>query len=80
MEKTTFRDPLVTTVLEGYRLLQVDVTNPDDPGGTAIKKRYGVFGPPAILFFNADSREYQSERRYGFIGADALVALLNSLE
>ncbi|MBT3429276.1 MAG: hypothetical protein HN428_02510, partial [Proteobacteria bacterium] len=49
-------------------------------GGTAIKKRYGVFGPPAILFFNADSREYQSERRYGFIGADVLVALLNSLE
>ncbi len=80
MEKTTFRDPLVTTALGGYRLLQVDVTDPDDPGGTAIKKRYGVFGPPAILFFNADSREYQSERRYGFIGADVLVALLNSLE
>lgn len=80
MEKTTFRDPLVTTALGGYRLLQVDVTDPDDPGGTAIKKRYGVFGPPAILFFNADGREYQSERRYGFIGADVLVALLNSLE
>ncbi len=80
MEKTTFRDPLVTTALAGYRLLQVDVTDPDDPGGTAIKKRYDVFGPPAVLFFNADGREYQAERRYGFIGADALVALLNSLE
>ncbi len=80
MEKTTFRDPLVTTALAGYRLLQVDVTDPDDPGGTAIKKRYDVFGPPAVLFFNADGREYQAERRYGFIGADVLVALLNSLE
>jgi len=80
MEETTFRDPLVTAALGGYRLLQVDVTDPDDPGGAAIKKRYGVFGPPAILFFNADGREYQAERRYGFIGADAFVALLNSLE
>ena len=80
METTTFRNPLVTTALAGYRLLQVDVTDPDDPGGAAIKKRYGVFGPPAVLFFNADGREYQAERRYGFIGADALLALLNSLE
>ena len=80
MEKTTFRNPLVTTALAGYRLLQVDVTDPDDPGGAAIKKRYGVFGPPAVLFFNADGQEYQAERRYGFIGADALLALLNSLE
>ena len=56
------------------------MTDPDNPGGAAIKKRYGVFGPPAVLFFNADGREYQAERRYGFIGADALVALLNSLE
>ncbi|HCX88838.1 MAG TPA: thiol:disulfide interchange protein [Gammaproteobacteria bacterium] len=80
MENTTFQDPAVTAALEGYRLLQVDVTDPDGPGGTAIKKRYGVFGPPAMLFFNAKGREYRAQRRYGFIGADALVELLNSLE
>ncbi len=80
MEETTFRDPLVITALGGYRLLQVDVTDPDDSGGTAIKKRYGVFGPPAILFFNVDGQEYRAERRYGFIGTDGFVALLNSLE
>jgi len=80
MENTTFRDPAVTAALAGYRLLQVDVTDPDDPGGKDIKKRYGVFGPPAMLFLNTDGREYRAERLYGFIGADALVALLNSLE
>ena len=80
MENTTFRDPAVTAALGNYRLLQVDVTDPDDPGGKDIKKRYGVFGPPAMLFLNADGREYREERLYGFIGADALVELLNSLE
>lgn len=80
METTTFRDPGVIAALGAYRVLKVDVTDPDDPEGAAIKKRYGVFGPPAILFFDADGREYEAQRRYGFVSADALVAVLNTLE
>ena len=56
------------------------MTDPDDPEGAAIKKRYGVFGPPAILFFDADGQEYKTERRYGFVSTDVLVAVLNTLE
>jgi thiol:disulfide interchange protein DsbD len=80
MERTTFQDPNVVAALASYRTLKVDVTDPDDPEGAAIKKRYGVFGPPAILFFDTDGREVETERRYGFVGADALVALLTDLE
>ena len=80
MERTTFQDPDVVAALASYRTLKVDVTDPDDPEGAAIKKRYGVFGPPAILFFDTDGREVETERRYGFVGADALVALLTDLE
>ena len=80
METTTFQDPGVIAALGAYRVLKVDVTDPDDPEGAAIKKRYGVFGPPAILFFDADGREYETERRYGFVSADALAAVLNTLE
>ena len=80
MERTTFQDPDVVAALAAYRTLKVDVTDPDDPEGAAIKKRYGVFGPPAILFFDTDGREVETERRYGFVSADALVALLTDLE
>ena len=80
METTTFQDSDVIAALGAYRILKVDVTDPDDPEGAAIKKRYGVFGPPAILFFDADGREYETERRYGFVSADALAAVLNTLE
>ena len=80
METTTFQDSDVIAALGAYRILKVDVTDLDDPEGAAIKKRYGVFGPPAILFFDADGREYETERRYGFVSADALAAVLNTLE
>jgi len=80
METTTFQDPSVIAALGAYRVLKVDVTDPDDPEGAAIKKRYGVFGPPAILFFDADGQEYETERRYGFVSTDVLVAVLNTLE
>jgi thiol:disulfide interchange protein DsbD len=79
MEESTFRDPGVTAALADYRLLQVDVTDPDDPKTSAIKKRYGVFGPPAILFFNANGDENTAQRLYGYKGAQAFVALLKTL-
>ena len=79
MEESTFRDPGVAAALAGYRLLQVDVTDPDDPKTSAIKKRYGVFGPPAILFFNANGDENTAQRLYGYKGAQAFVALLKTL-
>ena len=79
MEESTFRDPGVTAALAGYRLLQVDVTDPDDPKTSAIKKRYGVFGPPAMLFFDANGDENTAQRLYGYKGAQEFVALLKTL-
>jgi thiol:disulfide interchange protein DsbD len=79
MEESTFRDPGVAAALAGYRLLQVDVTDPDNPKTSAIKKRYGVFGPPAMLFFNANGDENTAQRLYGYKGAQAFVALLKTL-
>ena len=79
MEESTFRDPGVTAALADYRLLQVDVTDPDDPKTSAIKKRYGVFGPPAMLFFNANGDENTAQRLYGYTGPQAFVALLKTL-
>ena len=67
------------SALAGYRLLQVDLTDPDDPGPSAIKKRYGVFGPPAMLFFDPSGDEFGNQRLYGYRGAQEFATLLETL-
>ena len=79
MEKSTFKDQGVQRALADYRLLKVDVTDPEDPGTLAIKKHFGVFGPPAMLFFGADGVEHRDQRLYGFMGASDFARLLNNL-
>ena len=39
----------------------------------ALLKQFEIFGPPAILFFNADAVEIKSHRLVGFIKAEPFV-------
>ncbi|OYV17201.1 MAG: thiol:disulfide interchange protein DsbD, partial [Methylococcaceae bacterium NSP1-1] len=56
MEAYTFTDPKVKQALTGFVLLQADVTkNSDDD--KALLAKFNLIGPPAILFFGADSQE-----------------------
>jgi len=74
MENTTFTDPAVATRLNrAFVLVQIDVTDPDDPGTRAIKQAHGVYGPPAMLFFDASGSEVRSMRRYGYMGSEAFL-------
>ncbi len=69
MEQLTFRAPPVKAALQGALLLQADVTanSADD---RALLKRYGLFGPPAIILFDAAGKEtgrvigYQDAARF----------------
>jgi thiol:disulfide interchange protein DsbD len=79
MEKTTFSDPTVRDALKDYRLLKIDVTDPDDPGTKPIKKHLGVFGPPAMLFMNSQGVEQREQRLYGYLGASDFMALLEKI-
>ena len=56
MEHLTFSDPRVRTRLAQLNLLRADVTanNHDDQ---ALLKRFGLFGPPGIIFFDAQGNE-----------------------
>jgi len=78
MEKTTFADPRVRTALQRFVLLQADVTN-NDEASSAIKKKFGVFGPPALLFIGADGVERKDMRFYGYRNAEEFLALLGKL-
>lgn len=65
MEHTTLRDPGVRSALGHFRLLKVDVTE-DSPDGRALMKHYGLYGPPAYIFYDAQGRRLQGDTVVGF--------------
>ena len=67
MEKATFKHGQVGEVLANFVLVQVDVTDASNAATNAVKKRYGVYGPPAMLFFDSSGQERVELRRYGFM-------------
>jgi len=67
MEKLTFSDDRIHPKLGAIILLQADVTNNTDDD-KALLKRFHLFGPPGIIFFNDESAE--SGRVIGFEKAD----------
>jgi thiol:disulfide interchange protein DsbD len=69
MENTTFKDPGVQAGLSDYVLLRADVT-PNDEQDQALLKRFGLFGPPALLFFSIDGSELRAQRFIGYMDAD----------
>jgi thiol:disulfide interchange protein DsbD len=78
MERFTFSDPRVQERLSGWRVLQADVTaNSDDD--KALLARFGLFGPPGILFFNSAGEEIKNVRVIGFQGADEFLGTLSNL-
>ncbi len=79
MEKLTFVEPRVKAMLDQMLLLQVDVTanNADDK---AMLKRFGLFGPPGIIFFDREGREIPGKRVIGYQNADKFLGSLRSLE
>ena len=79
MERFTFSDPRVQSRFDHMLLLQVDVTanNADDQ---ALLKRFGLFGPPGIIFFGADGRELGGTRVIGYEDADAFLASMRKAD
>jgi len=65
MERFTFSDPQVQARLSGMTLLRVDVTA-NSANDKALLKRYRLFGPPGIVFFDASGREIEGVRVIGY--------------
>lgn len=66
MEHYTFTDPGVQAALADTVLLQADVTANDDQD-KALLKKFGLFGPPSILFFDSKGNERSRYRVVGFM-------------
>ncbi|MCG6976138.1 MAG: protein-disulfide reductase DsbD [Acidiferrobacterales bacterium] len=80
MEKTTFVDPQVTKVLnERFVALQVEVTDPNNPDTKAIKQRYSVFGPPAMIVLDRNGEIRKDLNFYGYKTPEEFLAVLNQV-
>jgi thiol:disulfide interchange protein DsbD len=75
MEVRTFADPQVQARLRGAVLLQVDVTR-NSRDDRALLKRFGLFGPPGVIFFDPQGQELAELRVIGFANASDFLAVL----
>jgi thiol:disulfide interchange protein DsbD len=69
MEEFTFTDAEVQKALANTVLVQADVTANDEQD-QALLKRFGVFGPPTIIFFGADGLQRQGYEVVGYMKAN----------
>lgn len=78
MEASTFSNPAVQARLAGFKLLKADVTanSADDK---ALLARFGLFGPPGILFFDKTGSEVKAVRVVGFQAADDFLRTLTRI-
>jgi thioredoxin:protein disulfide reductase len=75
METFTFSDARVKPRLDGMLLLQADVTA-NTAAHKALLKRFHLFGPPGIIFFDAQGREVEGLRVIGYQNAERFLKTL----
>jgi len=78
LDEVTFANPKVREKLSDYVLIRADVTK-NGAKEKALSKAYGVFGPPAILFFDKDLKVKKSKTIIGFIEPKEFLTHLNAL-
>jgi thiol:disulfide interchange protein DsbD len=76
MERFTFSDERVRARFRDMVLLQADVTA-SNADHSALLKRFRLFGPPGIIFFDRAGREIRGLRVIGYQSADRFVAALD---
>lgn len=76
MEAFTFTDATVQAQLNDVLLIQADVTA-NDKLDQALLKHFGLFGPPAIIFYDRNGDEIRNARLVGFLNAEAFSAHLD---
>ncbi len=78
MEAFTFTDPVVAKKMNQMLLLQVDVTA-NDEADRALLKRFRLFGPPGIIFFQPGGLEQRDIRVVGFQDAARFASTLDRM-
>jgi len=78
LEEVTFANQSVKAKMNEFVLIKADVTDNSDEN-KALSKKYGVFGPPVILFIDSNSKLLKAKTIVGFIGPDEFLTHLNKI-
>ncbi|OQX57477.1 MAG: hypothetical protein B5M52_07390 [Helicobacteraceae bacterium 4484_230] len=77
-EHITFADPAVKAKMAEFVLVQADVTvNTEEE--KALTKKFGLFGPPAIIFFDENGRKIEGADIIGYQPPEPFLQLLERL-
>jgi thiol:disulfide interchange protein DsbD len=78
MERYTFSDRQVHARMADFAKIQADVTA-NSAGHQALLKRFRLFGPPGIVFFDREGREIEGLRVIGFQPAERFAKVLDQV-
>lgn len=76
LEEITFQDEQVINKLQEFTLLKADVTENNDED-KALQKKFGVVGPPALIFWDKDKNEIQASRIIGYKNSKDFLEIVN---
>ena len=79
MEHDTLETPEVRRALKAFECYRIDMTENSD-ADLALLKRYRLFGPPGILFFDASGRELEHYRVVGALAKTEFLEKLSEVE
>ncbi|QKF72396.1 thiol:disulfide interchange protein DsbD [Aliarcobacter faecis] len=76
LDEITFKDSEVIAKLQNFTLLKVDVTqNSDDD--KEIQKKFGIVGPPALIFWDVNKQEVKSAKIVGYKNPKEFLEIIN---
>ena len=78
LEKNTFGDQSLRDKIDQIQALKVDLTDNSIEDQLLIKK-YSIFGPPTILFFDSAGSEKENRRKIGVVSAGILIEEIETL-
>ncbi|MFZ2891373.1 protein-disulfide reductase DsbD [Sulfuricurvum sp.] len=79
LDEITFKDPAVIQSLNDYVLVRADVTA-DSDSEKALSKRFGLFGPPAMIFFDESGTSIKGADLVGYKDPQSFSAHIATLE
>ncbi|BCD67885.1 protein-disulfide reductase DsbD [Nitratiruptor sp. YY09-18] len=79
LEENTFSDPRVRQKLGEFRALRLDMTK-NTPQAKEFLRHFGLFGPPAIIFFDRSGKEIKNLRIIGYKDPNEFLEILNKAQ
>ena len=76
LDEITFKDPEVIKKLQNFTLLKADVTQNSDED-KALQKRFGIVGPPALIFWDTNKQEVKSAKIVGYKNPKEFLEILD---